>query len=458
MLFQRTLGIDIGDGSVSLVCLKASFRGVKLAGHGIYPVSGAQTTQETADQIGGLVRDFLRKNRIAPTGVFLGVPRDLAILRYVDLPLAVKENLRETLGYEMEKYVPFSADEIYFDFQIIEQDKETDKMRLLLIVVKKEAVAPFFQLANQVRVGISGMEINSTAIANYFFCQPKREGNNTHAFVYLKGDALEAGLVKDGLLTYSRSVSLGGGRGDFPEIVSQEFKMLREELGRHQDRLEVVLCGPQEQETITCLGDEGDLDVHLVDLSNTGLSSFAAIPAYGLALKGSQKVCMDINIMPEDLRKKASKMGYYTMFVLAGLVLLSALAWGGGNVLQHKLALDRLDAEIKRLSIEVGKIDRLKKECKGLEDRIDSLRTIQGGRVPILNVLLELSQRIPKTAWVSGLNFSDKGVEVEGRADSASELIPLLDASPVFHDVVFLSAITKSRDGKERFRIGLKLR
>ena len=53
--------------------------------------------------------------------------------------------------------------------------------------------------------------------------------------------------------------------------------------------------------------------------------------------------------------------------------------------------------------------------------------------------------------------FSDKGVQIEGDAESASELIPLLEISPLFKDVAFLSSITKSKDGKERFRIGLKI-
>jgi hypothetical protein len=37
-------------------------------------------------------------------------------------------------------------------------------------------------------------------------------------------------------------------------------------------------------------------------------------------------------------------------------------------------------------------------------------------------------------------------------------LIPLLAASPLLKDVAFLSPITKGRDGKERFRIGFKVR
>ena len=88
---------------------------------------------------------------------------------------------------------------------------------------------------------------------------------------------------------------------------------------------------------------------------------------------------------------------------------------------------------------------------------IDHLNGIRGTRSPLLDILKDLSNIIPKSAWISSFTFSEKGVELEGYADSASELIPLLEASPHFTDAVFRSAITKSREGKERFKIGLQV-
>ena len=100
-------------------------------------------------------------------------------------------------------------------------------------------------------------------------------------------------------------------------------------------------------------------------------------------------------------------------------------------------------------------VDRDRAACDRLEKRIDSLNALGAGP-SVLEVLRDLSERIPDSAWLKGFTFSDKGVRLEGEADSASELIPLLDSSPVLRDVVFLSTITKTREGKDRFRIGLK--
>lgn len=458
LLFQTSLGIDIENNCVSMAYLKASFKGVRLAAHVIHPLDRERPVKEKLGTVRELVKDFLGKNRISSTDIFLGIPRDLAILRFLELPLAVKENLRESLGYEIEKYVPFSADDIHFDYQIISEDRGGNQLKVLLMVVKKESIAPYFDLGKWLVDGISGIEVSSTAMVNYFSCKPNTPDGNAYALIYLREDDLELNLIKERLLNYSRSVKLTEKEGDLHSLILQELKPLREAPGQRHDRLETIFCGPEANiEPLRRLREEADLEVRPVDLAGTGIPSYALIPAYGLALKGLQKAPMDINLMPVELRKKPNKTCYYVMFVLGTLLILSVLSWGGGNILRQRLNLNRLNAEIKRLSVEISNIDRIQTRCKELEVSIDCVNSLRGGRVPVLNVLKDLSQRIPETAWVRSLTFSDDGVQIEGHAELAAELIPFLEASPLFSDVAFQSTITKSKDGKERFRIGLKI-
>lgn len=457
MLFQTSLGIDIQDRSFSIAYLTRSFKGIRLAAHAVYPLEREQGVRERVEFIGGLAKGFLKKNRISPTDLFLGIPRDLAVFRYLELPLAVKENLQDSLGYEMEKYVPFSDDEIYFDSQIIEENKETAKMRLALVVVKKESVDPYLALANYLSAGIFNIEISSTGLTNYFSFQPNGGNGEISAFVFLTNNHLEFGIIKKRLLHYSRFIKLE--TDNHQEIMSKEMKMLRKSLGQdHQGSLDTLLCVPREYvEMISRFSGEG-VEVHPVDLSRRGIASLAIMPAFGLALKAFQKVPMDINILPQYLRKKPNKIGYYAMLVLTGMVLLSAFAWGGSSIVRRELMLDSLNREIKQLSSEIVSIDRIRAKCKGLEDQIDYLNAQSGDGANILKILKDLSQRIPESAWISSLTFSDRDVQIEGQAGSASELIPLLEASPMFSNVTFLSTITKGRDGKERFRIGFKVK
>jgi general secretion pathway protein L len=79
-------------------------------------------------------------------------------------------------------------------------------------------------------------------------------------------------------------------------------------------------------------------------------------------------------------------------------------------------------------------------------------------QVEINQVLNELSRIIPPTSWINSFSFKmDKGIRISGESDTASDLIPLLEASDLFKNAVFLSAITKNSTGKEAFLIGFDI-
>ena len=457
LYFQASVGINIERNRISLVYLKRSLKGLCLAAHAIYPLEKEDPEEKTAD-IRKFVNEFLREHKISSADIFLGIQRDLTILRYIELPLAVKENLRGTLLYEMEKYVPLPVSDIYFDCQIIAEDKEANKLKVLLIGVKKEFIDPYLDRENQLGAGISGIEINSTAFANYLSCKPNTPTADTYAVVCLGSEHLELSLVKKRLLNYSRHVKIDKKGGGMQCLVLEEFELLRKTLESEQGRLEVVLCGPDADSVVELLKEREDIGLRPLELSRTGIPSDVLAPAYGLALKGIQKAPMDINLLPVGLRKKVSKIGYYTMFVLAGLFILSILAWGGGNILHQKRVSDKLDSEIKQLGTEVAGINRTQERLKELENKIDAINTLHQRHVPALSVLRDLSKEIPEGAWLDRLALTDKGGDIEGSADSASALIPLLAESPLLKDVAFLSPITKGKDGKEKFRIGFKIR
>jgi len=448
LFFQAGVGINIESNRLSIAYLKASLKGLRLAAHAVSPLEKEDPVREKTEAIRRFVGEFLMKNRISSADIFLGIPRDLTILRYIELPIAVKENLRETLRYEMGKYVPLSVDEIYFDCQIIGEDKEANKLKILLIVVKKELIDPYLDLANRLGTGISGIEINSTAIANYLSYKPNTPNGDTCAVVCLGDEYLELDLVRKKFLNYSRCVEIDKKKGSLHSIILEELKLLRNALGQEQSRLEVVFCGIDADRIVELIREKEDTGLCPVKFSGTGIPSDVLAPAYGLALKGIQKLPMDINLLPVNLRKKAGRIGYYTMFVLAGLLILSILAWTGGGILHRKLVMDRLDSKIKRLGSEVAAVDRLQAGLKELEDRIDYVNALRQSHVPVLNILRDLSKEIPESAWIRRIAFSDKGVEIEGYANSASDLISLLEAAPLFKDVAFLSPITKGKDGK----------
>ena len=72
------------------------------------------------------------------TRIEITVSRDLVLVKDTDLPAATKEDLRQTLAFEMHRLTPFSADEVYFDYAASEPRSGT--LRVCLAAVPRKIV------------------------------------------------------------------------------------------------------------------------------------------------------------------------------------------------------------------------------------------------------------------------------------------------------------------------------
>jgi Tfp pilus assembly protein PilN len=196
-----------------------------------------------------------------------------------------------------------------------------------------------------------------------------------------------------------------------------------------------------------------------------GLSNPSPIYAsVGLPLKGLTKTQVDLNLLPPEMRKKMRQIEKPLFIILFVLTLTLCLTWGTGVFFQHRDALNRVTAEIKQRRPEVEKVEKLQKEKEIMAKEVFELDKIKSGEIPKIEMLKELTQLLPSTVWIWNLKYNGKEIEISGFADSASDLIPLIDKSPLFEKVEFLAPVTKEKqmgpDGekeKERFKIKARI-
>lgn len=62
------------------------------------------------------------------------------LAKTLTLPIAAEENLREVLAFEMERQTPFPADQVYFDYRVIERRPLDKVLTARLVVAPRERV------------------------------------------------------------------------------------------------------------------------------------------------------------------------------------------------------------------------------------------------------------------------------------------------------------------------------
>jgi Tfp pilus assembly protein PilN len=455
LLFNSSIGIEINDRQVNIVYLKGSFKGVKLAAESICRLDPAKSGQDRQSDIVSFINGFIREEKITAADIFIGISGDHLMMREVVLPLAVKENLRTTLTYEIEKFLPVSADDVYFDYHVISESKEDEKIKLLLVAVKKNVFEYYLEIAAHIDKGVSGIGIVAAALANYFLYhqEPLQE---PVILLYSRGSVCDSVILKQRSMVYAKSIEGTEKSDGKPALIGDSLIRLRDIFCPDEENTQVILYGiSPSDDRFRGLADE--FQNIATGAANASALGDQFIPAFGQALNGICTVSVDINLMPARLRKKPDKTAIYIMFGLAGLLVMAGVLWAGSHFMKQRQTMEFLDSEMTRLRAEASAVEKIQSETQQIMKNMAYIRSLRPGNAFVVEIAEELSNIIPADAWLTELKIVGNELTLYGAAESASGLISLLEDSQLFEKVGFISAIRKNREGKEAFRIGCKI-
>ena len=84
----------------------------------------------------------------------LRVPSDWVLTKRLRLPSAAKENLREVVGYEMDRHTPFSAHQVYYDVKTVRTVDDGRQMEVDIAVLPRERVKEWIAAVRGLKAGL----------------------------------------------------------------------------------------------------------------------------------------------------------------------------------------------------------------------------------------------------------------------------------------------------------------
>ncbi|HEX2257785.1 MAG TPA: PilN domain-containing protein, partial [Afifellaceae bacterium] len=133
-----------------------------------------------------------------------------------------------------------------------------------------------------------------------------------------------------------------------------------------------------------------------------------------------------------------------TLLVLVAASVILAGATIALLFQRQNVAMSELQAEIESMREQAVAVRTRLEEVRAASLVTDAMLQRKFETAPLVTVLEEASRILPETAWVTELRFEGHAANLSGEAQSAPELINLLEASPVFSQVAFVAPVTRA--------------
>jgi len=476
--FLRSVGLYVMQDRVVMVRLRKSFLAVSLLDEQERELPQSDARPAIADITGWVAEDVkeialkaendsrersLRQAMVSLLPhfnagrdmVYLCLPQDQVMMQQMFLPLAAQDNIDQVLEYEIERQLPFRRDEIYYDY--LTAGRKGEKLSLYIVAVQKKLVDGLVSLLESFGIKLAGVEPDVTALLNYalYAAGP----HNGHiAILAASEQSWDLLGVESKSTNWSTSNQL---------LFSHRFPHSEWAQGATRELLVQDLASVDKCYRWGNVGEVSGLpagrfaatdllvsvDSHRLSRPESPLPE-AALPAVGAALRGIREASVIGNFLRHESPEPAGGKSLSMLnTVLGGLLAVALIAWGLSYPIKDEMRLRQLQRENQKIEPAIEALRREEGQLQQLNKEVAALAELQGRRGEVLRVLDELSKVVPNNAHLSNLRYRSGILEVQGSAENASTLIPLLERSPVFENVAFNAPSNRGRDNRETFSL-----
>ncbi len=397
------------------------------------------------------LRAELDARGLAPRSVALGLARTVVAVKPIDLPPVVGE-MREMVRFELDRHLPFPADDAPFDFLTLPPDGEpgepaSETKRVLIAAADRRVVETAVRLAEEAKL----RPVSITVAAHDLLALVKTVRRERVAWIHRCGDTADLLLLNGDTLVLSRNVPAT----DEAELATEARRSLAVARWRACDA--VWVSGDHAETVANALAPLGapvtrppytpraERRLAAITEEPRGARELAVAVASGRGVR-------PLDLIPSALRpRRLTRPQWTTVGMLAATVVLAIAALLVPGYREHRV-LNALNRDVARIDPEVRVVERTRGELERKRALLAAVQTIEASAIRPLPVLRELTEILPGDAWLTMLSFDTKGVELTGQAAQASALIPVLENSPLLERVEFASPVTRGRD-REQFRI-----
>lgn len=489
---EPILAIDIGADSIKIAEFSyPAPETIMLDNFAYTEYGGDMSDDQLLESLYQNFRATMEKNNFTAHKVHLCISGQLSFVKFVKLPpVSDPSKLKSIVEFEAKQNLPFPMEEVVWDYQLI--NSEGAEMEAMFVVIKKDIIQRITDIIelsghqtvlvdcsatagyNAARLNGVGLEECSMLLNIGGRCSTLMfidKGNYFVRTIPIAGHYITEQIAKEFNMSYSDAedmkrrfgfVSLGGAYEEpESEVAATVSKIVRNAMTRLHGEINrsvnvyraqqggnrperMYLAGGSSVMAYTPRFFEEKMRISVEYLNpfqvitinsqidKTALSDVAHLfsDVIGAGMRGATVCPIEINLLPESLRKAYDLRARKPYFIAAGITLFLAMGLAAlGTYIQAK----NMEKNPKIYADSIKKVESVKtqmEECaKTLKDQqkqLDLLLSREAYHTGWIRVLNELQTLLPDNAWISNLSFED--------ADNLSELDDVSD--PGMHKMI----------------------
>lgn len=459
------LGIDVGNNTLKIVELEKSGNSVLLKNYHIESLRDVALLESDGTKervILQKIERFLKDRKIKTDKVNIAISSHSVFTRLVKLPSVDKNKLEQIVKYEAQQQIPFPIDEVVWSYQLLDAADGSGDISALLVAVKSEVAYNTFSFYESKRFMIDVIDISPLSLANSIYHSKEIDKSSSNAIINLDATTTNIIIVENGLI-WTRMIPMGGMRlteniADALNISVDEAEQLKcAYKGESDDQATAVIkecienyvskllaeivrsigfyrtqfLGGVINKFLLCGGAVSlehfqyklrekykDANIDTVDVFNNievdeGIlktDDFAIHKpllgqAVGLALRGVEDCPLEVNLVPEALKRKRFFASQEKYVFMAGILII-VLMFGFFAYFKQISSIDENSLETMNKIVEEAKrmVEQKKQLDKdmALTDRKHQvLKEYMRMRSFWLDLMLEIESIIPKNTWLT---------------------------------------------------------
>jgi type IV pilus assembly protein PilM len=249
---QLCIGLDIGSHAVKVCQLADNGTGYRLQslGSARLPEGAVEDgVLQDPEAVAAVINSLFKNLKIKEKKIGISISGYSVIVKKINLAAMSAEAMAKHINTEAEQYIPFDIDDVYLDFQDLQNSSEgEDRTDVMLVAAKKEIVDGYLDMLRGLSLEPVLVDVDAFALENAYGANLETEENVV--LIDIGASKMNINIISNGSSVFARDVVLGSrqlteqiqSRFDLEAETAEELKLGQLEAGDHFQELEELFA------------------------------------------------------------------------------------------------------------------------------------------------------------------------------------------------------------------------